>query len=76
MDASTPRPTRFDRRCRGVAGRLLELACQDMAAQGVPTLYLLTDHVGFYECYGWEYLCPVRGEGEDQDSRMYLHRQP
>ena len=63
-----------DRRCRGVAGRLLELACQDMAAQGVPTLYLLTDHTGFYERYGWEYLCPVRGDGEERDSRVYVHR--
>lgn len=63
-----------DRRCRGIAGRLLELACQDMAAQGVPTLYLLTDHTGFYERYGWEYLCPVRGDGEERDSRVYVHR--
>ena len=63
-----------DRRCRGVAGRLLELACQDMAAQGVPTLYLLTDHTGFYERYGWEYLCPVRGDGEERDTRGYVRR--
>ena len=63
-----------DRRCRGIAGRLLELACQDMAAQGVPTLYLLTDHTGFYERYGCEYLCPVRGDGEERDTRVYVHR--
>lgn len=50
------------------------LACQDMAAQGVPTLYLLTDHTGFYERYGWEYLCPVRGDGEERDTRVYVHR--
>ena len=61
-----------DRRCRGIAGTLLKLACRDMATQGVPTLYLLTDHVGFYERYGWEYLCPVRGDGEELDSRMYV----
>ena len=65
-----------DRRGRGLAGALLDLACRDMASQGVATLYLLTDHTGFYERCGWEYLCPVRGEGEDRDSRMYLHRQP
>ena len=24
--------------------------------------------------YGWEYLCPARGDGEDTDSRMYIHK--
>ena len=61
-------------RCRGVAGQLLARVCRDMAALGVPTLYLLTDHTGFYERYGWEYLCPVTGDGEDRPSRMYIHR--
>ena len=64
-----------DARCQGVAGALLRLACRDMAQLGYPTLYLLTDHTAFYERYGWEYLCPVRGDGEEQDSRMYIHRQ-
>ena len=56
-------------------GTALALACRDMAQLGYPTLYLLTDHTAFYERYGWEYLCPVRGDGEEQDSRMYIHRQ-
>ena len=64
-----------DTRCQGIAGALLGLACRDMAQLGYPTLYLLTDHTAFYERYGWEYLCPVRGDGEEQDSRMYIHRQ-
>lgn len=62
-------------RCRGLAGRLLEHVCADMAAHGISTLYLLTDHTGFYERYGWEFLCPVTGDGEDEPSRMYVHRQ-
>ena len=61
-------------RCRGLAGRLLHFVCADMAAQGIGTLYLLTDHTGFYERYGWEYLCPVTSNGEDRPSRMYIHR--
>ena len=61
---------------RGLARALLDSEIARMASQGIATLYLLTDHIGFYERCGWEYLCPVRGEGEDQDSRMYLHRQP
>lgn len=61
-------------RCRGIAGALLDTACRDLHKRGVDTAYLLTDHTGFYERYGWEYLCPVTGDGEDKPSRMYVHR--
>lgn len=61
-------------RGRRIAGDLLELACRSMAADGICTLYLLTDHVGFYERYGWAYLCPVTQAGEEAPSRMYVHR--
>lgn len=67
--------TEKDRRCLGIAGRLLGFVCADMAANGVRTLYLLTDHTGFYERYGWEFLCMVRGDGEATLSRMYIHRE-
>ena len=60
-------------RCLGIAGELLNFACDDMRNRGVDTLYLLTDHTRFYERYGWEYLCPVRGDGEENLSRMYVH---
>lgn len=63
-----------DRRGEGIAGALLNRACDDMAARGVKTLYLVTDHTSFYERYGWEYLCPVRCFGEESDSRMYIHK--
>ena len=61
--------------CRGmgVAGRLLNLAVEDMRVRGVSPLYLVTDHVGFYERYGWEFLCMVHGE-DGQSTRMYVHR--
>lgn len=62
-------------RGRGIAGRLLALACADMRDRGVDTLYLLTDHTGFYERYGWEFLCWVTADGEERPSRMYVHRQ-
>lgn len=61
-------------RCRGIAGALLGHVCRDMAALGVPVLYLLTDHTGFYERYGWEFFCTATGDGEEQPSRMYIHR--
>ena len=61
-------------RGRGIAGRLLELAVEDMRQKGVSPLFLVTDHIGFYERYGWEFLCMVQSDGEPQMSRMYIHR--
>ena len=66
--------TEEDRRGLGVAGALLNFVCADMKERGVDTLYLLTDHTGFYERYGWEFFCMVRGDGEEVLSRMYIHR--
>ncbi len=61
-------------RGRGIAGRLLNMAVEDMRAKGISPLYLLTDHTAFYERYGWEFLCMVQGDGEPEKSRMYIHR--
>ena len=61
-------------RGRGVAGRLLALTAEDMRSRGVETLYLLTDHTGFYERYGWEFFCLAQGDGEEQPARLYIHR--
>lgn len=65
-----------DCRCRGIAGELLSFACADMASFGISTLYLLTGHDSFYERYGWEFFCMVRGDGEEQPSRMYRRSFP
>ena len=32
------------------------------------------DHTGFYERYGWEFLCMVQGDDEPDMTRMYIHR--
>ena len=66
--------TEEEYRCQGIAGRLLNMAVEDLRAKGVSPLYLVTDHTGFYERYGWEYLCPVQCDGEEAPSRMYIHR--
>lgn len=58
-------------RGRGIAGALLGTVCADMAALGVHTLYLLTDHDSFYERYGWEFFCMAQGDGEEQPARLY-----
>lgn len=60
-------------RCRGIAGALLGTACADMAARGIETLYLVTEHTSFYERYGWEFFCMARGE-DGAAMRLYRHR--
>ena len=66
--------TEEEYRCRGIAGRLLNYVCNDMASHGIGTLYLLTNHTGFYERYGWEFFCLATGDGEYKPSRMYVHQ--
>ena len=61
-------------RGRGIAGRLLDFAVADMRARGVSPLYLVSDHVGFYERYGWEFVGMVRERGASKQTRMYVHR--
>lgn len=65
--------TEKDYRCKGIAGRLLNMVVEDMKAKGITPIYLVTDHTAFYERYGWEFLCMVQGDGESHMSRMYMH---
>ena len=66
--------TEESHRSRGIAGALLNMAVEDQRAHGVSPVYLVTDHTGFYERYGWEFLCMVQGDGEPEPTRMYIHR--
>lgn len=61
-------------RCRGIAGQLLHMAVEDLRTKGISPVYLLTDHSGFYEQYGWEFFCMAQGNGEAEPSRLYIHR--
>ena len=61
-------------RGQGIAGKLLNFVVDDMKSKGVSPIYLVTDHTGFYEKYGWEFLCMVQGDGEPDMTRMYIHR--
>ena len=63
-----------EHRKKGIAGRLLDLAVEDLRSKGITPVYLVTDHTGFYERYGWEFLCMVQGDGEPDLTRMYIHR--
>ncbi|MBR3429330.1 MAG: GNAT family N-acetyltransferase [Clostridia bacterium] len=61
-------------RKQGIAGRLLNMAVEDMRKKGITPLYLVTGHTGFYERYGWEFLCMVKSTEEPEEARMYIHR--
>ena len=63
-----------DYRGQGIAGKLLNKAVEDLRSRGISPVYLLTNHTGFYERYGWEFLCLAQGNGEPYLSRMYIHR--
>ena len=66
--------TEESHRCLGIAGKLLNMAVEDLRAKGISPAYLVTDHTGFYERYGWEFLCMVQGDGEPDMTRMYIHK--
>ena len=66
--------TEEEYRCKGIAGELLNMVVADMTDKGITSVYLVTDHTGFYERYGWEFLCMVQGDGEEEMTRMYIHR--
>lgn len=66
--------TEESHRGKGIAGSLLNMAVEDLRGKGISPAYLVTDHTGFYERYGWEFLCMVQGDGEPDMTRMYIHR--
>jgi len=66
--------TEDEYRKQGIAGVLLQMVVDDMRNKGVSPLYLVTDHTGFYERYGWEFLCMVQPDDEPELTRMYIHR--
>lgn len=66
--------TEEDYRNHKIAGTLLNKAVEDLHSKGISPVYLVTNHIGFYEKYGWEFYCEVQCEGDDYLSRMYIHR--
>ncbi len=66
--------TEENHRSQGIAGNLLNMAVEDLRTKGISPAYLVTDHTGLYERYGWGFLCMVQGNGEPNLTRMYIHR--
>lgn len=57
-------------RGRGLARTLLNAIRKDMGELGEERLYLVTDHVDFYERCGWAFFTTVT-DSEGRQSRMY-----
>ncbi len=66
--------TEEEYRRQGISGKLLNMVVEDMRSKGITPIYLVTDHVGFYERYGWEFFCMAQGDGEPEPTRLYIHR--
>ena len=64
--------TKKAHRGNGIAGNLLNTAVEDLRQKGITPVYLVTDHIGFYERYGWEFYCMV--DSDDGTSRLYVHK--
>lgn len=67
--------TEKEYRGQGIAGQMLNFVCKNMKSKGIDTLYLLTDHIGLYERYGWEFYCMAQCDGEPDMTRVYIHRE-
>ena len=66
--------TEDDYRKKGIAGNVLNMTVEDLRTKGISPVYLVTDHTGFYERYGWEFLCMVQGDDEPDMTRKYIHK--
>ena len=66
--------TEESHRKMGIAGVLLNMVVDDLKSKGISPVYLVTDHTGFYERYGWEFYCMAQGDGEPDMTRLYIHR--
>ena len=66
--------TEKEYRNQGITGKLLNMTVEDCRQKGISPIYLVTDHINFYERYGWQFLCMVQNDNEPNMSRMYIHR--
>ncbi len=61
-------------RNKGIAGKLLEVACDECLKFGITNVYLITDHTSFYERYGWKFFTMVKNSYEDSYGRLYVKK--
>lgn len=56
-----------------IAKELLKLTINYLKSQSISPMYLVTDHIGFYEQYGWKFCCFVKDEITLKDTRLYIY---
>ncbi len=61
-------------RCQGIAGQLLDYVYQDMKSFKIDVLYLISNHILFYERYGYKFHCMVQEVGSSHLTRMYVYK--
>ena len=59
-------------RNQGIAGKLLQAACNECLKFGIHAVYLVTNHTSFYERYGWKFFTMVKSSYEDYYGRLYI----
>ena len=59
-------------RNQGIAGKLLNTAVTDLKNNGINPVYVVTDHIGFYERYGFTFLTMTKCE-DGSFSRIYIY---
>jgi GNAT superfamily N-acetyltransferase len=58
-------------RGHALGSELLAHGLAEAKILGYPKVYLATDHIGYYEKYGWSYVGTAYGIGDE--SRVYAH---
>ncbi len=61
-----------DYRGQGLAGDFLTHVVEDNRQKGISPIYLFTDHIGYYERYGWVFETMALGD-DGKPSRIYVH---
>ena len=60
-------------RNNGIAGILLNKAVEDLKANNISPVYIITDHIGFYERYGFKFLAMTKCD-DGVVSKIYIHK--
>lgn len=60
-------------RNKKIARNLINYVVDDSYDKGFYPVYLITDHIGLYEKYGFEFITMTKSDNSDEISRLYGH---
>jgi len=60
-------------RGQGIARKLMDNACEELAKHGITDVYLITSHTDFYERCGWTFYGMIE-EDDGNLARAYQHK--